>query len=259
MSILDKFKLEDKKAIVTGGARGLGKAMAKGLAEAGADIAIADTKLELAQQSAKELRQLNVDSLAIKTDVSQAREVHQMVSEVVDEWGRVDILLNDAGICRNAPAEEMSEEDWDDVIDTNLKGVFLCCREVGERMVKRKEGVIINVSSMSAIIVNYPQPQIGYNASKAGVTMLTKSLALEWSKYNIRVNEIAPGYMETAMTEPFLKENPEVVKKHWIQVTPMKRLGQPEELAAAAIYLASDASSFMTGQTLILDGGYTIR
>lgn len=261
MSILEKFELQGKVAIVTGGARGLGKAMAQGLAEAGANVAIPDLQKKLASSTATELAEdKEVDTLALKTDVTDAKSVSRMVTKVLDKWGHIDILINNAGVCRNIPAEDMDEKEWDEVINVNLKGVFLCSREVGKNMIAEGSGgSIINISSMSGFIVNYPQPQISYNASKAGVTMITKSLASEWAQYNIRVNAIAPGYMSTEMTKKYKEANPKKVNEYWVKPTPMKRLGEPEELAGAAVYLSSEASSYMTGSTLNIDGGYTIR
>lgn len=260
MNILDEFQLEGKVAIVTGAGRGLGKAMAKGLAQAGADIVIPDIREDLARQAAEDIEQFGVKTLPLHTDVTEVESVREMVSKVVKEWGKIDTLVNNAGICRNVPAEEMSEEDWDRVIDVNLKGVFLCGREVGNRMIEQGDGgSIINISSMSGFIANFPQPQVAYNASKAGVTMITKSFASEWAEHDIRVNAVAPGYMNTEMTQKFIDSNPEKAEEYWIKPTPMKRLGEPNELAGAAVYLASEASSFMTGSTMIIDGGYTAR
>ncbi|MEF8849919.1 MAG: glucose 1-dehydrogenase [Candidatus Bipolaricaulota bacterium] len=260
MSILDKFRLDGKVAVVTGGGRGLGKAMARGMAEAGADIAIPDIQKELADETAAELEKEGVKTLPIQTDVTDVDSVITMVEQVVEEFGKIDILVNNAGICRNVAAEEMDEKDWDQVIDVNLKGVFLCAREVGKYMIEQDNGgSIINISSMSGFIVNYPQPQASYNASKAGVTMITKSLASEWAEHGIRVNQIAPGYMATEMTKKYTSSHQKEAKEYWVKPTPMERLGEPDELSGAAVYLASEASSFTTGSTLIIDGGYTTR
>jgi NAD(P)-dependent dehydrogenase (short-subunit alcohol dehydrogenase family) len=259
VGILSKFKLEDKIAIVTGAARGLGMAMANGLAEAGANIVIPDIDYETAEKTARDLANKGVKTLALKTDVADENNVANMVFRTIDEFGKIDILVNNAGIGKQIPAEKMSKEDWEDVININLTGVFLCAREVGKKMIEARQGSIINIASMSGYIVNYPLPQTAqasYNASKAGVVQLTKSLAAEWAGYNIRVNAIAPGYMKTKMTANYLKMHPEM-EEIWVRLTPMKRMGLPEELQGAAVYLASDASSFMTGNTLIIDGGYT--
>lgn len=256
MSILSKFKLNNKVAVVTGGARGLGKAMAIGFAEAGANVVISDLLIDKAEKTAHEIEKLGVKAIAIKVDVTDEDDVNKLVHDVVDKFGKIDILLNNAGICINSPTEEMTKKQWDDVINVNLNGVFLCSKAFGKEMIKNKKGSIINVSSMSGYIVNYPQLQIAYNTSKAAVTHLTKSLAAEWAKYNIRVNGIAPGYMRTEMTKKSI--SPQDMSKYFVEPTPMKRIGEPEELQGAAVYLASEASSFMTGNILIIDGGFII-
>lgn len=259
MAILDQFRLDGKTAIVTGGARGNGRAIARGLAEAGADVAIPDLLQDVAEQTRREIEEIGVEALAMRVDVTEPDQVQEMVDEVLRRWGQIDILVNNAGIARNEPAEEMSDETWYEVIDVNLNAVFLCSRAAGKHMVERGRGSVINISSMSGFVANFPQPQVSYNAAKSGVTMLTKSLASEWAEYGVRVNAIAPGYIETDMTKGFIEDNPETVQQHWVEPTPMQRLGRPEELAGAAVYLASDAASFTTGDTMIVDGGYTTR
>jgi len=256
VGVLDFFRLDGKNAIVTGAAQGLGKAMAQALAEAGANIVIADINLDLAEVTAREISNIGVKTRALKVDVTNPEDVNFMAKEVVSKLGSIDILVNNAGIVRHSPAEIMSKKDWDDVINVNLTGVFLCSQAVGRFMIEKKKGKIINIASMSGLIVNHPQPQVSYNASKAGVIMITKSLAAEWAQYNINVNAIAPGYMKTSMTAPFFEK--EEYRKAWLEPTPMKRPGNPEELGGAVVYLASDASSFMTGQILVIDGGYTL-
>ena len=182
--------------------------------------------------------------------------MEKAVAEVVERFGKLDIFVNNAGICRNIKAEEMTLEEWQEVIDINLTGVFIGSQVAGKRMIEQGGGSIINIASMSGSIVNVPQPQCSYNASKAGVIHLTKSLASEWAKYNIRVNAISPGYMKTGMTEKTLETD--MAKDWWLRLTPMGRPGLPCELGGAVVYLASDASSFMTGADLIIDGGYTV-
>lgn len=191
-NILEQFKLDGKVAIVTGGAMGLGKAMATALAQAGANIVIADINEAVANDTAQEIRETeSVEAIALKVDVTNPDAVNQMVEEVTKQFNKIDILVNNAGMTINAKAEEMSFEDWNKVINLNLNGIFLVAQSVGRVMIKQGYGSIINTSSMSGLIANKPQEQCSYNASKAGVIMLTKSLAMEWSKYNIKVNTIA--------------------------------------------------------------------
>jgi NAD(P)-dependent dehydrogenase (short-subunit alcohol dehydrogenase family) len=258
MSVLDEFELDGKNALVTGGGRGLGKAMASALAEAGANIAIIDVDRENAEQSADEITEIGVEATAVEADVTDEAEMEAMVEEVTDRLGSIDVLLNNAGVTSNAPAAEMSVEDWQRTIDVNLTGVFLCAKHVGQHMIEQGSGSIINISSMSGFVANYPQPQIGYNASKAGVIMVTRSLASEWAEHGIRVNSIAPGYMRTDLVDEVLEEDPEM-EEIWLEYTPMGRLGQPEELGGIVVFLASEASSYMTGEVVAYDGGYTIR
>ncbi|SDL65678.1 SDR family oxidoreductase [Halarsenatibacter silvermanii] len=256
-NLFDDFRLEGKTALVTGAARGLGKAMAEGLMEAGADLVIPDIEIEKARETAEILRERwEGGVLVTKTDVTDKNAVKEMTDKTLKEFNSLDILVNNAGIVINKPAEEMSFEEWKRVIDVNLNGVYLCSREAARPMIEQESGSIINIASMSAKIVNNPQPQASYNASKAGVEHLTRSLAAEWAEYNIRVNCISPGYMRTEITKKF--EDKDYVQDKWIEPTPMKRMGEPEELKGAAVYLASEASSFMTGHSLVIDGGYTI-
>lgn len=256
MGILDLFKLENRVSIVTGGSRGLGKAMAAGLAEAGSHIVIADIDKDEADRTAEAFRALGVRALSIRTDVTNEEQVREMTDKVLAEFGSIDVLVNNAGIALHEKTEDLSFGDWNRVIDLNLNSVFLVSREVGKVMIRQRKGSIINIASMSALIANTPQPQSAYNASKSGVIMLTKSLASEWAQHNIRVNAIAPGYMKTALTKPFFEEGGDMVKR-WMEMTPLGRPGNPEELAGIALYLASDASSFATGSVFTIDGGYT--
>jgi len=198
-----------------------------------------------------------VDSLALCVDVTKKEEVEEMVGKTVERFGKIDILVTSAGVGQWMRAEEMPEEDWKKVLDVNLNGVFLCCQAVGREMIKRKRGSIINISSMSGLVVNTPQAQSHYNSSKAGVIMLTKSLASEWAPYNVRVNTIAPGYMETQLVGDLLQEYPEYADL-WKKLTPLGRLGSPEEIKGPCVFLASPASSYVTGSVLVMDGGYTV-
>jgi len=253
MNVLSMFDLKGDKAIVTGGGQGLGREMALALAEAGADVAVVQRRVEVAEQTAEEIRKLGRDSFAMKVDVSKAEDVKNMVAAAKDRFGKIDILINNAGISHHVPAEDMAEEDWDRMIDINLKGVFLGSQMVGHEMVKQRKRRIINIASMSGFIVNRPQPQAHYNTAKAGIVMLTKNLAMEWAKFNIRVNAIAPGYMKT----PMLKRVPDKIAEEWLSLSPMGRFGEPYEIKGLALFLASKASTFMTGTTVVIDGGYT--
>ncbi len=252
MNIMDKFSLKGKVALITGGARGIGKSVAVSLAEAGANIAVVDRDMDEALKTAKELEIYGVNAIAVKTDVTNPEDVNGMVAEVVGALGTIDIAFCNAGICINEKAEEMSYESWRKVIDINLTGVFLAAQAVGRLMIKNGKGSIITTASMSGHIVNYPQPQSAYNASKAGVIMLTKSLAVEWAPHNVRVNSISPGYIATEMTRKATQWIPT-----WVDSTPVRRMGNPEELQGVVLYLASDASTFTTGSDIVVDGAFT--
>ncbi len=258
MSVMELFSLKGKVAVVTGAARGLGKAMSEALADCGADIAVLDIDLNMARQTACEIAdKYGVRARAYHVDVAAYDFCQEACDAVMAEYGRIDILLNNAGICINQDAQDMSLNDWTRVIDINMNGVWYMSQIVGRIMIGQMSGNIINLSSMSAFIVNTPQGQVSYNAAKAGVVHMTKSLAAEWADYNIRVNSIAPGYMDTDLVHKTLVEDGPWARK-WMEFTPMKRAGRPEELGPLAVYLASDASSFMTGSIVVIDGGYTI-
>ncbi len=256
MGIIEKMRLDGKAIYVTGGASGIGKSVATALAEAGADVAIVDINLEGAEAVAKEIADATGSkTIAIRCDVTNQEDVEAMVAEVAGTYGKLDACFNNAGICLNVPAEEMTFEQWNKVININLNGVFLCATAAGRVMLKQGYGSIINTASMSGHIVNVPQPQCAYNASKAGVSMLTKSLAIEWAKKGVRVNCISPGYIGTDLTL-----NSEALKpliEQWNAMAPMGRLGRPEELQSIVVYLAGDTSSFTTGSDMIVDGGLT--
>jgi NAD(P)-dependent dehydrogenase (short-subunit alcohol dehydrogenase family) len=251
-TIFERFNLKGRKAIVTGGARGIGKSVAVALAQAGADVAIVDLGEAEARAAARELETHGVKAVGLAADVTRPGDVGRMVEAVLAAFGTIDVLFNNAGICVNEKAEEMSLASWQRVIDVNLTGVFLVAQAVGRVMIARGGGSIINTASMSGHIVNQPQPQCGYNASKAGVIMLTKSLAAEWAPHKVRVNSISPGYIATEMTKKATDWIPA-----WVAATPMKRMGSPEELQGAVLYLASDASSFTTGSDMVIDGAFT--
>jgi len=258
VGVLSLFSLKGKKAIVTGSAAGLGRAMATALGEAGADVAVVDINPDGAREVSAEIEKLGVRSLAIKANVARAEEVGEMVKETKRAFGSIDILVNNAGIGPQVrvPTERLEEENWDKVVDTDLKGVFLCARETGKEMIKQKSGRIINVASISGMIVNKGQEGLApFSSAKAGVILLTKVLAVEWAKYNIQVNCISPGYMRTTAIKE-LEKDPVMYQK-LIDLTPMGRIGEPHELGGIIVFLASDASSFMTGHNLVVDGGHT--
>jgi NAD(P)-dependent dehydrogenase (short-subunit alcohol dehydrogenase family) len=248
------FDLTGRKALVTGAGRGIGRVIAIALAEAGCDVSLLGTTKTNIEAVNSEIRQFGHKSIAIQTDVKIKEQVDKAFLQTAEQLGGLDICVSNAGIGMQKPAEEMKEEDWDKIIDTNLKGVFLCAQAAARLMIPQKHGSIINIASMSAITVNIPQKQAAYNTSKAGVAMLTQALAVEWAQHGIRVNSICPGYIMTDMLSKVTHLFP-----IWESLTPMGRIGNPEELSGAAIYLASEASSFTTGHNLVVDGGYTAR
>ena len=256
MGIIERMRLNGKKGFVTGAARGIGKCTATGFAEAGADVAIVDLDMEEAVKTAEEIAKATGRKvIAVKCDCTDKEQVDAMVKTVVEELGGLDFCHNNAGICINAPAEEMTYEQWMKVININLNGVFLTDIAAGKYMLEHGGGSIINTASMSAHIVNVPQPQCAYNASKAAVIQLTKSLAIEWAKRGVRVNSISPGYIGTDLVLTAPKLVPLIEK--WNAMAPLHRLGKPEELQAIAVYLAGDASPFTTGADFQIDGAFT--
>jgi NAD(P)-dependent dehydrogenase (short-subunit alcohol dehydrogenase family) len=251
--MLSQFDLTGRTALVTGSTRGLGRAMALALAEAGAAIVVNGRDAEAAESARAELEAAGAPSLVALGDVTVRADVERIRDAALAAFDRIDILVNNAGVCIHRPALEVTDEEWHHVLGTNVDGVWIPSQVVGRHMAERGGGVIVNIGSMSAEIVNRPQWQPAYNASKAAVHHLTRSLAAEWAPLGIRVNALAPGYMATAMS-PI--DDPRF-HRQWIEDAPMQRAGRPEELGGAVVFLASDASSFMTGSVLTVDGGYT--
>lgn len=247
-------ELDGLNAIVTGGSRGIGEACVFALGREGANVAIIVNKsVDEAEEVAERAKKMGINTFVFQCDVANPNDVKRMVDEVIARWGKVDILVNNAGITHGSSAEDLSFQDWQRMIDVNLTGVFLCAQAVGKKMIEQGlKGSIINISSICGHIVVIPQKQCHYNASKGGVGMLTKSLAVEWANYVIRVNAISPGYIKTKILD-FAKE----LHPTWIEKTPMKTMGKPEDIAEAVLYLASPKSKFVTGADWIIDGGYT--
>lgn len=249
------FRLDGKRAVVTGGARGIGRAIAERLAVAGAKVVIADRDEDEGRAVANIIEASGGSASFILLDVTKPDLVAAAAETIEKTLGPVDVLVNNAGVVRNAPAAEMSLDDWKTVIDIDLGGVFLCAQAFGRRMLAAGRGSIVNISSICGEVTVHPQPQVSYNAAKAGVNLLTKSLAVEWAKKGVRVNAVAPGYVGTELTLRG-RSNPEWFNT-WMAMTPMGRLGEPREIANAVLFLAADASSYITGTVLTIDGGYT--
>jgi NAD(P)-dependent dehydrogenase (short-subunit alcohol dehydrogenase family) len=250
MSYTSTAVLQDRVAIITGGAGGIGLETAKAMQQHGATVVISDINSARGETVAKELGMEFCPG-----DLTRSAHVANLANYVLEQHGRIDIAFNNAGIAHSVPAEECTDEQWLKVVNINLNAVFYCCREFGKAMLAQGRGSIINTASMSGLISNNPQPQCAYNAAKAGVIMLTKSLAGEWGKRGVRVNSISPGYINTPMT-PRDQIRPDWYEL-WMKFSPMDRIGEPQEIAPAVVFLASDASSFFTGSNLVVDGGYT--
>jgi len=254
MSSLSAFDLTDRVAVVTGGNRGLGEAFAHALARAGATVVVAARDAARSAGVVDAIRGAGGRATAVDLDVTDRGSVERMLASTLDAHGAVDVLVNNAGACIHHPALEVTAEEWREVMGVNVDGLWNCCQVVGGHMVSRGSGVITNVGSISAQIVNRPQWQPGYNASKAAVHQLTKSLAAEWAPHGVRVNALAPGYVKTDMAPV---DDPRY-KPRWIDDAPQRRAALPEELGPTMVYLCSDASAFMTGSVLVIDGGYTL-
>ncbi len=257
MSILERFRLDGATALITGGAQGIGYAFARALAEAGAKVAVVDIDTEAAANAAGELSDAGYETIAIEADVTDEEQVAAMVRKVVETWGVLTIAVNNAGVGVWSDGMEMEFERWRKVLKLNLDAVYLCCREEAKVMREASYGKIINTASMSAHISNTPQKQVAYNASKAGVLHLTRSLAAEWAPHGIRVNSISPGYTRTALVDKLL-ETPEgqSMLPNWLEKIPLARMATTDDLQGAVCYLAAPVSDYMTGADLLIDGGY---
>jgi NAD(P)-dependent dehydrogenase (short-subunit alcohol dehydrogenase family) len=253
-SVRELFDLGGRVAIITGGSMGLGRQMAEALAEMGANLVLCARKKERCVQTAEELQRLGVKTLALGCDVRNPAEIQSAVDATLAQFGRIDILINNAGTSWGAPVEEMRLEHWNKVIETNLTGTFLFSQSVGKTMIAQRRGKIINIASVAGIQGAPPEFQaIGYHASKGGVIIFTKDLACKWGMHNIQVNAIAPGWFPTNMSQVLIERN----KDTFLSRIPLHRFGNEQDLKGAAVFLASDASDFVTGHVLVVDGGQT--
>ena len=241
--------LKDKIALVTGAAQGIGKAIAIRLAREGANVAVCDMNEAVAQQTAAEIAALGVKAISQKVNVTQEKDVQVCVDKVIDTFGRIDILVNNAGITRDGLLIRMKEEDWDLVLAVNLRGTFICTKAVAKSMMKNRSGKIVNVASIIGLIGN--AGQANYAASKAGVIGLTKSVAKELASRGVNVNAVAPGFIDTAMTQALSEEN----RKKMLELVPFGRMGTPEDVADVVLFLSSDLARYVTGQVITIDGG----
>jgi gluconate 5-dehydrogenase len=254
MNVKKLLDLSGRVAIITGGSTGLGRQMAEGLAEMGANLVLCARKKERCEQAAEELKKLGVKTLALGCDVKNPEQVRAVVNATVSQFGRIDILINNAGTSWGAPVEEMKLEQWNKVIETNLTGTFLFSQAVGKVMVPQRRGKILNIASVAGMRGAPPEFQaIGYHASKGGVIAFTKDLACKWGIHNIQVNGIAPGWFPTNMSQAVIERN----KETFLSKIPLRRFGNEHDLKGAAVYLASDASDYVTGHVLVVDGGQT--
>ena len=254
MAVLDTFSLEGRTALVTGATRGLGRAFARAIAEAGGDVVIHGRDAAAAEEVRADVESLGRTAHVVLGELTSRESVDAVVAESLARAGSIDILVNNAGACVHRPALEVTDDDWSLVIDTNLTALWRVSQAVGAHMVERRTGSIVNVGSISGMIVNRPQWQPAYNASKAAVHQLTKSLAAEWAPSGVRVNAVAQGYVKTDMAPV---DEPQF-QRFWIEDAPQQRYAVPDEISPAVVFLASDAASFMTRSVLVIDGGYTV-
>lgn len=247
------FDLSGKNGYVTGGGSGLGRAIALGLAEAGAAVVVSDINFAAAEEVAREIHTRSGRALAVRTDVAHKADVEELVRVTSEQLGGLDFAFNNAGILKIVKPEELSEQDWHAELDVNLGGVFLCCQTAGRYMMTHGGGKIVNTASISGMIVN---SGLTYSVAKAGVIQLTRVLALRWARHKVYVNCFSPGYIRTGMTAPHLTRTE--VEQEMLRQTPLRRLGEPRDLVGAALFLAAPASDFVTGHNLVVDGGVTL-
>ena len=253
---LEKLRLDGQVALVTGAGQGIGAACAEALGEAGATVIVADMISERVETTVGALKNKGVEAYGTILDVTKSADVDAVAAKAIADYGRIDILVNNAGVAESdVKAEDTTDDHWRFHMDVNVDGLFWCCRAFGRHMLEQGKGSIVNIGSMSGFIVNKPQPQSFYNASKAAVHHLTRSLAAEWGQRGVRVNAVAPTYIETPLTSFGINENPDMYAT-WLEMTPMGRVGQPDEIASVVHFLASDAASLMTGAIVVADGGY---
>ncbi len=259
MSVIDRYRLDGDTAIVTGGNRGIGYAISEGFAEVGANVVIANRDAESGEEAAEAIAETtSADTLAVPTDVRDTERVQEMVEITLDRFGDIDVLVNNAGIAMTTPAEEKALSEWQKTIDINLTGAYRCAKYAGQTMIDGDGGSIINISSMSAFIANFPQRHVDYQASKAGLEGMKTQLASEWAEYGVRVNNINPGYILTDILKKQFADDREL-KDIWEGEMLQDEIAPPEDIAPLAVYLASDASSYLTGESICIDGGYTVR
>jgi len=254
--VLDSFRLEGQAAIVTGAGRGLGLAMAQALGQAGAALVLVDVNGEDLTTAAHSLRAADLRALPLVADVTSAADVQQVIQRTVEEYGGVQILVNNAGVTTRSPFEDLEQEDWEKVLKVNLGGIYQCSRWVARQMMQHGGGSIINIASISGFVGNRGGNNSHYCATKGGVIALTRSLAVEWAARKIRVNAIAPGYFVTPMTDRLKQRDPDFYNE-LVGRIPLGRFGEDQDLAGAVVYLASPASAFVTGHVLVVDGAYT--
>jgi NAD(P)-dependent dehydrogenase (short-subunit alcohol dehydrogenase family) len=253
--IFDKFRLDGRVAVVTGGGRGLGKAMAVALAQAGADVVVSARTVEQIEQTASEIRQMGRKCLPVRADVGRSDDVRALAESTLERFGRIDILVNNAGGGTPRSFIDISDEEWHQTLDTNLSSVFYCCREMGRQMIAQGKGKIINITSTAGVAAS--PKNAPYHVTKAGIILLTRALAVEWAHYHINVNAIGPGQFRTSLTEGYLDDDR--IREAVLSRIPLRRVGSPEELGPLVVYLASDASDFMTGEVIFIDGGELVQ